>query len=399
MSAQAPLDLAPAVLALFRQSRRSDVLALLEWYVQLWVEVVEGVLDSLLVELFGEMRAAGMALTMEQFGWLRAAVAKGYGLGGWEDLERVCRRLWVRPTPEYAPEKFNRAFERVRQRYAVNLEPPPPQIPPTPIQERESSLPQVPLRRFPAPELPTPSASPAQIPAGVQVDSSLPLNPQGRRQFSVQPQKMPVSLAEARMLWRLMRRPQRSGLEVELDLGATLREIQRQGHFGDVVLRPVRSRRAELVLLIDDSNVMQPFRPAIAPFLQAIKKRWIAPARVYRFTTYPDDSLYDWENPFRAEPLATLLPQWHRDRTIVLVWSEAGAALGTDRAERVTETVKVLQQLQPCVRQVLWVNPLPPRRWERTSAAKIARALGGQMVPLEAIAPRATSMRQLRVGV
>lgn len=69
------------------------------------------VLDSLLLDLFQELRKAGMALTLEQYELLRQAVTQGYGLGGWQDIKRVCRLLWVKPSADYDANIFDRTFE------------------------------------------------------------------------------------------------------------------------------------------------------------------------------------------------------------------------------------------------------------------------------------------------
>ena len=334
-------------------------------------------LDPFLTGLFWEMRRGGMALTLEQCNWLRAAVAKGYGLGGWEDLERICRCLWVRPTPDYAEDKFVRAFQSFQERHQLKKsELTTPSA--TPNSSKEMGLPRVPPRQSLAPTVP-PTEEERKAPVAIKVEPPARLSPQGRKDFQLIPRDFPIGLAEAKVFWSLLRHPHRSNLELEVDLEATLGAIQRQGHFSDVVLRPVRTRRCELVFLADDSNGMIPFRPAIETFLQAIARRWIGPARVHRFTSYPEEYLYDWQQPLKAESLAKLLSQWHPDRTIAIVWSDGGAASGLARPERIRGTQRFLQRLRPCVRQVIWVNPLPPHRWRHTSAEAINRVLNGQM--------------------
>jgi hypothetical protein len=56
--------------------------------------------------LFHHLRAAGMMLTPEQYDLLRQAIAYGYGIGTWDDLRRLCRLLWVKPSPNYDAEIF-----------------------------------------------------------------------------------------------------------------------------------------------------------------------------------------------------------------------------------------------------------------------------------------------------
>jgi uncharacterized protein len=150
-----------------------------------------------------------------------------------------------------------------------------------------------------------------------------------------------------------------------------------------VVMRPVRVRRTELLLLIDDSQAMIPFFPALQPFIQAITEARITPARIYRFTSYPDEYLYHWHHPTQAEVLTNLLPKLNRNRTVALILSDAGAATATYSQERIVGISKFLTALSPCIRQLIWLNPLPSRRWEQTSAWTIDKVLNGKMLTYE----------------
>jgi uncharacterized protein with von Willebrand factor type A (vWA) domain len=47
-------------------------------------------------------------------------------------------------------------------------------------------------------------------------------------------------------------------------LEATLNRIDQHGYFSEVVLRPERRQQGDLLLLIDDSDAMLPFRPCPA---------------------------------------------------------------------------------------------------------------------------------------
>ncbi|MCC5664146.1 hypothetical protein LC653_09485 [Nostoc sp. CHAB 5784] len=42
-----------------------------------------------------------------------------------------------------------------------------------------------------------------------------------------------------------------------------------------------------------------------------------------------------------------------------------------------------LTALSPCIRQLIWLNPLPPQRWEQTSAQTINAVLNGKMLTYE----------------
>ncbi|NJR74307.1 MAG: hypothetical protein HC773_12890 [Scytonema sp. CRU_2_7] len=342
-------------------------------------------LDSLLLDLFQELRKAGMALTLEQYDLLRQAIAQGYGLGGWQDIKRVCRLLWVKSRADYDGNIFDRTFERYIQQHRDKMpvepdEPVPEPAPKTPPPKPPSNLPQIPPRkRSPSTQKP----GEVQVPVAVQSKQVSTRFEDAKNKFRVPPTDFPIQLSDVQVSWRLLRQAKQVGWDYELDIEATLYQIEREGIFTDVVMRPVRVRRTELLLLIDDSPAMIPFFPALAPFIQAVEEARITPARIYRFTSYPDEYLYHWNRPALAQPLTDILPKLHRQRTVVLILSDAGAATATYSQERIEGISKFLTALSPCIRQLIWLNPLPPQRWEQTSAWTIDAVLNGKMLTYE----------------
>ncbi|MBD2662879.1 hypothetical protein B6N60_00393 [Richelia sinica FACHB-800] len=356
------------------------------------------VLDSLLLDLFQELRKAGMALTLEQYELLRQAVTQGYGLGGWQDIKRVCRLLWVKPSADYDANIFDRTFERyIKQHHdkmpvqSYESVPPKTQLPkdePPPQIKPPSNLPQIPpRRRIPS----TQKQSEVKVPTAVQTGTTPKPTPVSTpfeeakkgKKFHFRPTDLPIKLHDIQVTWRLLRQVNQSGLEKELDIEATINKIEQEGIFSDVVMRPLQTRRTELLLLIDDSSAMIPFFPVLQPFIQAITEARITPAKIYRFTNYPDEYLYHWNHPTKAESLTNLLPKLHRNRTVALIFSDAGAATATYSQERIKGISQFLTALTPCIRQIIWLNPLPPIRWEQTSAWTIDAVLNGKMLPYE----------------
>jgi uncharacterized protein with von Willebrand factor type A (vWA) domain len=345
------------------------------------------VLDLLLLDLFQELRKAGMALTLEQYELLQKAVASGYGLGGWQDIKRVCRLLWVKPCDNYDASIFNRTFDSYIQQHHIKMlvETEKKPLKNTSATKISPNLPQIPPRKKG-----TPSTQPkdetkgeVQVPVAVKTSSISPSFENTRNNFYLNPKDFPIQLQDVQVAWRLLRKAVQTGWDYELDIEATLDRIERQGIFSEVVMRPVRIRRTELLLLIDDSPAMIPFFPVLQPFIQAIKEARITPARIYRFTSYPDEYLYHWYHPTQAEPLTNLLPKLHRDRTVALIISDAGAATATYSQERIEGISKFLTALSPCIRQLIWLNPLPSQRWEQTSAWTIDGVLNGKMLTYE----------------
>ncbi|BAB75191.1 alr3492 [Nostoc sp. PCC 7120 = FACHB-418] len=348
--------------------------------------------ESLLLDLFQELRQAGMALTPEQYELLQIAVEKGYGLAGWEDLKRLCRLLWVKPCANYDINIFNRVFNSYLQQHRAKtlINPEPETLAESPektsnspdstpsVVEPLSNLPQIPPRNFEKPLSLQPDK--VETPSAIKGSSTPPKLKFEQSNFVLNPQDFPINLQDVQRIWRLLKKPVRLGWEDELDIEATVERIEREGFLTDVEMRPRMTRQAELLLLIDDNSAMIPFFLAFEPWMQAIKEARITPARIYRFTSYPDEYLYEWERPTLAHPLINILPKLHRHRTIALIFSDAGAATITYNQDRIDGISKFLIALSPCVRQFIWLNPLPHQRWEYTSAWGINATLNGKML-------------------
>lgn len=344
--------------------------------------------EYLLLDLFQELQKEGMALTLEQYGLLKKAVEKGYGWRSWEELKRLCKLLWVKPHPGCDLAVFEKAFNRYYHQNRVQTiltkelksEQETTPIPlPNPFQEQEvQNLLEIPPRILP-------SGSSQQA---IAVKPSL-LQPNSRSSdlpaFVLTPTDFPLKLEDVRRIWHLLRKSVPVDRDLELDLEATIERIEREGFFADVEMRPRMTRKAELLLLIDDSSGMIPFFQAFEPFIQAINFRQITPARIYRFTTYPDEYLYEWESPTHAQFLNNILLTLKRDRTITIILSDAGARSIAYNQERIEGTFQFLIKLSPFIRQLIWLNPLPIKQWHETSAWEIHERLNGEMLTYELV--------------
>jgi uncharacterized protein len=358
-------------------------------------------LQTLLLELFHELRSphsAGMKLTLEQFDLLCQAVAISDGIidgdkiQDWEQLRRLCRLVWVKPHENYDGDRFERAFdayiEKCQPAIDALLSLNRSQSPPKPNFEL-GVLPQIPPRIFPVKHTNKSTTSPTKLMGVKTFDSPFML------------QQLPLNLNDLKQIGRSLRHPYAVSQEVELDLDATIDKILREGFLNDVVQRPVVKRQVELLLLIDDDNPMIPFRPVLQPLIQAAREHRLGLSSIYRFTTYPVEYLYPWEHPNQAVAVSTVLTRLHRQRTVAIIVSDSGAANGTYNPCRVERTGEFLAKLLPCVRDILWLNPIPSHRWHHTTAAALAFALVGRMVPLDRLQVRQQVSRghNLETGV
>jgi uncharacterized protein len=360
-------------------------------------------------DLFQQLRQAGMNLTIEDYDQLRKSIASDFGLADWQDLQDICQFLWVKPSLYYDMQVFEREFAKYRssmgEQFASFW-----QRQKNDQEQKGDSLGFVPLNppirtKKPSPRLeqqPGSSTATNKLTNCLAADAVKNLNlPQVKQdqeiKFTIKTpinaallQRNSANLPRSIPDWRLS----------ELDVEATVEQIGRKGLFCEVVKRPLNQKKVNLLLLVDDSNAMRPFAPVVEPFLQMIMQRGKRQSLVYRFNQYPGDYLYQWYRPLGSLPLVQMATTWSKQRTMVVIISDAGATSPIYEEEQVNGVKSFLDRLLPTVKDIIWVNPLPPERWPGTSAESIEAALEGRMVFLEpANWQRLMRMKQFKARV
>jgi uncharacterized protein len=355
-----------------------------------------------MLDLFQQLREAGMKLAFEDYELLRLALGNDYELtnwkalgddskpSDWENLRDICRLLWVKPSLNYDLEIFEREFDRYQAAKEQEFDRWLASQPAETDSDKHKPinfgvLPQIPRRKKTLAESPPTSRTEPEHDdsSGESMDAVKQERPKFSRSRPEFALEVPISPLVFQRTWRTLRRPITDLRLTELDVLATVERIGREGLFSDVVTSPISQKKAELLLLVDDSNAMLPFTPVIQPLIDTVINRRISPALIYRFNQYPTNYLYQWQHPLRGESLGKVLGKLHQQRTVVIILSEAGAASPLYHQERVLGTGKFLERLLPCAREILWLNPLPQARWADTTAEAIQTALAGRMVPFE----------------
>jgi uncharacterized protein with von Willebrand factor type A (vWA) domain len=194
--------------------------------------------------------------------------------------------------------------------------------------------------------------------------------------FIMQVDFLPVTQREMKQSWRYLRQPIRQGVAKHLDLEATIEHIAQYGALLKPVLIPPKVNRTELVLLIDSEGSMIAFRSLSDRLIEtALRGGRLGKTHIYYFHNCPLGYLYRDSCHVQAETVQDVLNQFKRDRTVVLFFSDAGAARGAHNLERLAATEKFLKLLNQKVKRMAWINPMPKSRWTRTTAAEIARSV------------------------
>lgn len=324
--------------------------------------------QAVLLAVFDQLRRQGFSLGIGELLAALRAIEGGWGADGPEALRTVARLLWCH-SPQEA-EDFNEIYSVV---LALSVRPA-KEIEPRELPSDRSPLPpaEPPVELPPAGPSPEPPAPPTELaPLPVRTPDRLPpgeTGPELRLYW-------PLSRRSMVYAWRYLRRLVKDGPRDVLDVATTVEQTARQGFF----LHPVYDRRqrnyAHLVLLIDQGGSMVPFHRFMRDLVETAcdeEESRIRQVEVAYFQNVPPPQVF--RDPYLTKPV--LLEQVFADftpDTSVLLVSDAGAARGNRRPERIRATAEFLVRLKRHTTLLAWLNPMPQSRWASTSAQFIAR--------------------------
>lgn len=190
-----------------------------------------------------------------------------------------------------------------------------------------------------------------------------------------------VSLRALIVIWRRFRLPRRSGPRTELYLEATIREQSRRGTLVEPVYVAARANQARLLVLFDASPSMAPWRSLGRTITDSLKRSQLGHTALYYFNNDPTEALFETDRLVRPTTIEDA-QQRHPDCALLVI-TDAGAARGRLDRDRVAGTRRFLASTAGSSWwPIAWVNPLPPRRWAGSSAARIAALPGATMFEL-----------------
>lgn len=322
-----------------------------------------------------------LQLSIDQYQLLVQAIEKGYGWQDWPELQRICKRLWLKTNEPVMVAKFDREFLAWQHEFQSSITDWLDRIA-TPVESASTQLP------FQAGVMPTiPPRRGGKAPEPLQrdlVQSSPPKEPVAIKGLNatIKIRELPISLPDINAFCRSITRRRAIGQRRQLDLPATLRLTQKQGGLYDLAFKPIRYPTPDLLVLVDDHRYLVPYRPVYKQLMTVlVSNKW--PAQIYRFTGYPSEFLFHWHDPLTSVKLIELWHQPHIERMVMVVISDAGAASGLYNSDRAIETKKFLQQAQQHVRQLYWLNPTPSEAWSQTTAVEVNEMLAGKMLPFD----------------
>jgi len=347
-----------------------------------------------LLELFLELRRRNLLLGVSEFLAGLEALARGFGTGSRKELTWMCQALWAKSQDDQ---------DEIAEAVAVVL---PRELTPTELEDlarqaekaltqaeegttdatarRETSPPEVaqkPAEQVPAPgrvELAPVATTPAaQAPYLSRAADEL------RQKMGTSFDllgDLPVPRRYIKRAWRYVRRMQRVGPAVELDVEGTAARRYRDGVLTAPVLMPRRRNLASVLLLIDEGGSMVPFRQMTRAVAEGSRHSGFARADVLYFHDVVGEVVFRDASLRTPVSLADTLRPFTDSGVMIL--SDAGAARRRLDLDRVVQTRRFLATIRRVTPRVAWLNPVPRERWAQTTAEKIVRG-GVSMYPFD----------------
>jgi uncharacterized protein with von Willebrand factor type A (vWA) domain len=363
-----------------------------------------------LYELFIRLRAAEFPLGVSDYNLLLEVLLANYsspeqailnlGIPKRAALKQLCQTLWVKSVSQRR--QFEAIFDEV---VAVpeSLKPPPNQED-KPIvteelypgsQEEQSNQDIAPDTRVkkdkdkvkkeyfiiasaPSQETSTPQQEEIEVAKALRMGKPkewVSFKPSGLKE-----EYFPVTAQQMKQEWYEARGYVEEGVGRELDIAATIDQIKRRGKFFHPVQKPRQLKSSQLVLLIDQKGSMQPFHVLSRLLVEtALQTGCLEKTDCYYFNNYPRRVFYN-DAQFQTEsPVAEVIARLHPERTVVLIFSDGGAARGDFILRRILKTIEFLKKLQQHTKAIVWLNPIPQSSWKGTTAEAIANEQVVQM--------------------
>ena len=223
------------------------------------------------LELVERLREAGFDLTPQQYAQFRQAMLQGFGTRSIDDVRRLCRLLWVKPSSNYDAKTFERVFDQFLEVFVVpppvDLLPPEDALAPLANDSEDPSEPSVDNSEDPSepsvddaenesaplanvqpprvsnqyPTAPPPrlfhdnhqGANEAENKSGMQVPIAIAAptidrTPVVGSDYRLTSMDTPLSERDLQALWSALKHPTPIGREHRLDLAATIRRMEQR---------------------------------------------------------------------------------------------------------------------------------------------------------------------------
>ncbi|QSV52871.1 MAG: SUMF1/EgtB/PvdO family nonheme iron enzyme [Dolichospermum sp. UKL201] len=325
--------------------------------------------NPLLLNLFLELRATGLPLTIDQYDLALMALSKSVDIvlnDNKSAIKGVLQTVWVKSRKQQA--LFNQCWQEFNQKYPSQTAKVESQ---TDVIEVKLGKHKPEIEKIPQPalindepELPQPAAEIAQFNPDLPDDHEVGTSVKTKLK---EVYYLPISRQKLQRSWQLLIQ-KLTGNVRQIDIPNTVIDITKHGFFTQAVFTYPKTKYREVVLLIDQGGSMTPFHPFCRQLQQIYQT-----AKVYYFHNSPTDELYHDPQCWQGQSITSILSKFSPQHTLVIIISDAGAARGRTVPDRWEETYDFITQLIPKTKKIAWLNPLPSSRWVDNTAEEIAK--------------------------
>jgi len=347
-------------------------------------------------DFFTQLRKqTDLQLDMDQYTLFLELFARGYAWGDKEQLRRLCSTLWL-ARPQYR-DIFDREFDRAFEKWIATTPAPQPEIPAKANKKPETTENQTELttpQGKKEPEQPPPAPPPVSPPSTPEssrmaavylelsdVDAEEEQGQAGNADggsilehaFILTNHFLPVKERRLQQNWRYLRFKAEKKPGTEIDIGATVERVAREGGFIDFEYEPRIEYKRVFHFLIDHEGSMVAFEAMAQQIVNAFRSSLVnTQVHTWYFHNYPGEVLF--ENPFHTAAIdtASWRARLRKNPAALFIISDAGAARGGEQFERILATYDWLEATRRYAPQTLWLNPVPRSRWPGSSAVYIA---------------------------
>lgn len=205
-------------------------------------------------------------------------------------------------------------------------------------------------------------------------EKTIELTKKSIRKFTFKYDYIPITRRSLMTSWRYIYPTLNAKSSKVLDVEETIQKIGKTGFFLEPVFKNTKIKD-RLILLLDVSKSMIAFRSLserVANTALNINVR--KNVNKFYFAETPDiKNLFRDVTLNEKVQLINILENNLEINDTLLVISDAGAAKGIRENKRVNETLKFLNKIKSSVECIVWINPMPIKRWRRNTAYEISR--------------------------
>ncbi|MEZ4883361.1 MAG: hypothetical protein R3E32_01400 [Chitinophagales bacterium] len=355
-----------------------------------------------LYDFFLALRKNGFSLGIAEYNALMDALQGGFGMnkemGLAEEnrLFRLCKLLWLKPNQsEFVfkslfEDKFKKtkwenknlkeedAKQEEKDVENSNNEPDfnDPQLNENTLSEEENKA-QNQLNN-----LPKTSLVKYVLGSGDGESIQLSTSQKPKKKFFFSNNYFDISKRQMLQVCRFLPLKQASINQQEIDIEASIQAFAEKG----VGFQPVFQKKERVVnnvlLLIDNGGSMIAFEQLAETFATALKdafqthkeanKQQIAQ---YYFYNIPEEYVYKNTAHTAYDKTDDIIDNFLSIYSSVIIISDAGAARGGNSTARFKKTLRFILQIKKVTEKIVWLNPMPEKRWVGTTAERIARLI------------------------